>query len=416
MAGKMTLASGENQTDKELPLLLVVDDDPLFQKQIQLSVIGHYRVATSLQAPDSDSFALTQADTIILDLNMPNIDGISFIKTVATLDPKPKLLIASGHDDTVLELAKNTASMYGLSRTEVLRKPISRDRLLRCLANLDRMPTTTSIRSALVQTFSEDEILAGFKAGQLRVVYQPQVSVQSSAAIGLEALARWDHPEYGCLSPAHFIETIEDSDNAEAFTLAVAEIAARDVSTLDREHNVPLKISVNVPPQVLESETFIDKLMYCLNRHGIAPQRFQCEITERGLESHGPAVSGSLARLRMKGVLLSIDDFGVGQSGLSKVKSRAFDEIKIDRSFISDLANSAESRSIVESILQLSRSVGLNVVAEGIEDEAMLSHCKLLGIENVQGFYFAKPLSLVNLQAWLYDSRGRAALSAEQDP
>jgi len=105
----------------------------------------------------------------------------------------------------------------------------------------------------------------------------------------------------------------------------------------------------------------------------------------------------------MKGILLSIDDFGIGQSGLSKVKSRAFDEIKIDRSFIHDLAFSAESRSIVASILQLSRAVGLRVVAEGIEDESTLELSKTLGIKNVQGYFFSKPLQLGHLQEWLTD-------------
>lgn len=411
----MTSSPEERHSAAELPLLLVVDDDPLFQKQVELIVVGHYQVETSLQALSINSFALTKADTIILDLNMPGIDGISFIKTVATLSPKPKVLIASGHDESILELARNTAAMYGLNRTEVLQKPISRASLLRSLANLDRMPTTARIRSALVQTFSEDEILAGFKAGQFRVVYQPQVSIRTGAIFGLEALARWDHPEYGCLSPAHFIETIEDSDNAEAFTLAIAEIAARDVRALEKEHNHEIKISVNVPPQVLDSETFIDELMACLNRHGVAPERFQCEITERGLENHGPAVSSSLARLRMKGILLSIDDFGVGQSGLSKVKSRAFDEIKIDRSFISDLANSADSRSIVESIMQLSRSIGLRVVAEGIEDARTLKHCRLLGIDIAQGYFFSVPLSLAKLQTWLTDRQQRDNNSGRAD-
>ena len=394
---------GNGSIPSTVPILLIIDDDPLFQKQVEFIVAGDYRVEKSLQALASDSVVLAQADTIILDLNMPDIDGISFIKTVASLNPKPKLLIASGHDESILELAKSTASMYGLNRTEILRKPITRTGLLRTLANLDQMPLNTTIRSAHVQTFSEDEILVGFRSGQFRVVYQPQVSLLTGEIVGVEALARWDHPTFGWLTPAHFIETLEDSLDVEAFTLAVAEIAIREIGQLDEKFGSSMKISINVPPQVLESETFIDRLMTYLTHYGMPPQRFQCEITERGLENLGPAVYTSLARLRMKGILLSIDDFGIGQSGLSKVKSRAFDEIKIDRSFIHDLAFSAESRSIVESILQLSRAVGLSVVAEGIEDESTLEHSKRLGIKNVQGYLFSKPLQLGNLLEWLTD-------------
>jgi EAL domain-containing protein (putative c-di-GMP-specific phosphodiesterase class I) len=103
----------------------------------------------------------------------------------------------------------------------------------------------------------------------------------------------------------------------------------------------------------------------------------------------------------MKGVQLSIDDFGIGQSGLAKLKSRAFGEIKIDRSFIQDLSSSSDSRSIVESIMQLSRMVGLRIIAEGVEDKLTLKHSKILGIQNIQGFYFARPMPATDLAQWV---------------
>jgi len=400
----MAPVSPQNPTDTDSvrkPLLLVMDDDILFQRQIEFILQHSYRIISSPCAVTADSEVLAQADTIILDLNMPGEDGVSFLKSIATLEPKPKLLIASGHHESILELARSTAAMYGICRTEALQKPVSRNTLMEALARLETLAADCRVRSALLQTFSEHEILAGFHSGQFTVVYQPQIALGSNAVVGIEALARWDHPDHGRLSPAYFIETIEESIDAEAFTLAIAGMAMQDTKQIESTTGVKLKVSVNVPPVVLESDTFIDELTKLLNEHGFPPQRFQCEVTERGLEKSSPAVSASLARLRMKGILLSVDDFGVGQSGLAKLKSSAFDEIKIDRSFIEDLLTSSHSRSIVESIVNLSGQVGLRVVAEGIEDEDTLQKARLLGVANVQGYYFAKPMPSNQLNEWL---------------
>lgn len=386
----------------ELPLLLVIDDDPMFLQQMKIALRGKYLVQAHLKAVADDVFLQSGADTVILDLNMPGIDGVSFIKTIALLEPKPKLLIASGHDLSILELAKRTAKMYGLHQTDILQKPVTRTSVLKALARLDRLSSSSGTQAKLPPPrFTDEEINTAFTAGQFTAVYQPQVSIVSAEVIGLEALARWDHPDFGRLSPASFIEQMEDSQSAVAFTLMIAETAIRDTVQLESDSGAALKISINVPPQVLESEIFIDELMEKLTRYGLPAQRFQCEITERGLENPNPVVLASMARLRMKGVQLSIDDFGIGQSGLAKLKSRAFDEIKIDRSFIQDLSSSSDSRSIVESIMQLSRMVGLRVIAEGVEDKLTLKHSKILGIQNIQGFYFARPMPATELAQWI---------------
>jgi EAL domain-containing protein (putative c-di-GMP-specific phosphodiesterase class I)/CheY-like chemotaxis protein len=403
-----------NSNNNELPRMLVIDDDPLFLHQMKIVLRGKYSVQTTLRAVEDEAACMSGASAVILDLNMPGVDGVSFIKTIATLEPKPKLLIASGHELSILELAKRTANMYGLHQTDVLQKPLTRSAVLKALAKLDRPSATAGARSTVMPPrFSDEEVFAAFKAGQFTAVYQPQVSVVSAEVIGIEALARWDHPDFGRLSPASFIEQIEDSNLVLTFTLQIAETAIRDTVQLEKDTGAAVKISINVPPQVLESEIFIDALMEKLTRHGLPTQRFQCEITERGLENPDPVVLASMARLRMKGVQLSIDDFGVGQSGLAKLKSRAFDEIKIDRSFIQDLASSSDSRSIVESIMQLSRMVGLRIIAEGVEDKLTLKHSKVLGIQNIQGFYFAKPMPAAELAQWVTNWGSRSKHSQE---
>lgn len=384
-----------------LPSLLVVDDDVFFQAQIKLFVDGKYAVSQSLSAMPPDASSLLQADTIVLDLNMPDVDGVSFIKTIASLNPKPKLLIASGYDKSIIELARSAAELYGLTQTVVLQKPVSKDQLLQALVALefsdfDRQPT-----AGAPDNISTADIIKGSRAGEFLLFYQPQIALESSEIVGVEALVRWDHPQLGRLSPAYFIHSLEDSSEAIEFTLMVADMAIRDTMHMSRASGFTGKVSINVPPNVLVSETFTDRLCAMLTAQGLPPERFQCEITERGLESPSPQASATMARLRMKGIQLSIDDFGVGQSGLSKIKTRAFDEIKIDRSFIGDLTSSLDSRSIVESIIHLASLVGMRVVAEGIEDNPTLLLTKRLGVANVQGFYCARPMPTEEFCSWL---------------
>lgn len=385
----------------QLPLLLVIDDDAFFQAQIKLFVDNKYAVTQSLSAMPPDAFSLIQADTIILDLNMPGVDGVSFIKTIASLNPKPKLLIASGYDNSIIELARSAAELYGLTQTVVLQKPVSKDQLMQALVELEFMDYNRQPSSRAPDNISKTDIIKGSQAGEFLLFYQPQIALESSDIVGVEALVRWDHPQLGRLSPAYFIHSLEDSSEAIEFTLMIAEMAIRDTIHMSLESGFKGKVSINVPPNVLVSETFTDRLCDMLRDHGLPPERFQCEITERGLESPSPQASATLARLRMKGIQLSIDDFGVGQSGLSKIKTRAFDEIKIDRSFISDLTSSLDSRSIVESIIHLASLVGMRVVAEGIEDNPTLLLTKRLGVANVQGYYCARPMPTEEFCSWL---------------
>jgi EAL domain-containing protein (putative c-di-GMP-specific phosphodiesterase class I)/CheY-like chemotaxis protein len=385
----------------ELPLLLVIDDDTSFQAQIKLFVDKKYAVAQRLSAMPPDALSLLQADTIVLDLNIPGMNGVSFIKTIASLNPKPKLLIASGYDNPIIELARSAAELCGLTQTLALQKPISKDQLLKALVDLEFMNHDHQPSSQAPDNISKADIIKGSRAGEFLLFYQPQIALESNDIVGIEALVRWDHPQLGRLSPAYFIHSLEDSAEAIEFTLMIAEMAIRDTLHMSLDSGFKGKVSINVPPNVLISEIFMDRLCDMLKVHGLPPERFQCEVTERGLESPSLQAATTLARLRMKGIQLSIADFGVGQSGLSKINTRTFDEIKIDRSVISDLTSSLDSRSIVESIIHLASLVGMRVVAEGIEDSPTLLLTKRLGVTNVQGFYCGYPMPAQDFCSWL---------------
>ncbi|MDP1757974.1 MAG: EAL domain-containing response regulator, partial [Pseudohongiella sp.] len=283
-----------------LPLLLVIDDDEFFQAQVKLFVEDTYAVTQSLSALPADAQSLLQADTIVLDLNMPGVDGVSFIKTIASLNPKPKLLIASGYDNSIIELARSAAELYGLTQTIVLQKPVSKDQLLEALVALEFSNARITDASAgqVSDNISSNDIIKGSQAGEFLLFYQPQISLKSETVVGIEALVRWDHPQLGRLSPAYFIHSLEDSAEAIEFTLMIADLAIQDTVQMTHKCGFMGKVSINVPPKVLLSESFTDRLCDMLRTRGLAPDRFQCEITERGLESQDPQVSATMARLR----------------------------------------------------------------------------------------------------------------------
>jgi len=393
--------------------LLVIDDDPVFQAQVALLLQGRFAIDARLNAVDDLGEVLARADTVLLDLNMPEVDGLSCMVRLATLACPPKLLIVSGHDAAILDLAYKAALLQGLHRTRVLQKPVSRRRLLTAIKELDSLPAAHAASHAgdADQQFSDIDIITASRSGQLNLLYQPQICMSTAAVVGMEALVRWHHPSLGCIEPARFIHAIEDSVHAEEFTLSIAQQAIFDTVYLTQNSGFSGKISINVPPKLLASKAFAERLIALLAAQEFPPARFQCEVTERGLDIPDPQVSVSLARLRMCGIQMALDDFGIGQSGLWKIKTQAFDELKIDQSFIQDMAECANSRSIVESIVSLARRIGVRVIAEGIENDRTHTLSLSMGLAHAQGFHCARPMSRSDLEVWLSEWLARLSPS-----
>ncbi|MDO8907585.1 MAG: EAL domain-containing response regulator [Pseudohongiella sp.] len=394
---------GNNESDAK-PIMLIIDDDAFFRAQIRHFSEADYQVLEYESPVSIEPKSLLEADIAILDLNMPGIDGVEFLKTLAALTTRPKLVIASGYDSRVIGMAQKTAELYGINGTAVLQKPVTRNQFSKALLDLEvhvSLNTNGVLLAPSVRSRDENEISSGLRAGEFFPYYQPQIEVLTQKVVGIETLARWRHPEFGILSPASFIETLEISPLATKFTLLITETAMRDYSLLSGLTGYSGKLSINIPVEVVSSETFSNKILNLANKYQFPLHKLVLEITERGLESTGALFISTLTRLKMHGIQLSLDDFGTGQSGFSKLKTRAFDEIKIDKSFIEDVLTSRDSQMIVESILRLSTEANLCVVAEGVEDIETLDWLRECGCPVVQGYYFSRPLALDNLTEWM---------------
>ncbi|ALO47044.1 hypothetical protein PS2015_2410 [Pseudohongiella spirulinae] len=400
---RRTIQTVDYTQSQSRPILLVIDDDALFRTQIKAFASQRYDVFEYCDPEEVAPEVLVLAEMVVLDLNMPKTDGVEFLKTLATMKPRPKLLIASGHDQPIIEMAGRTAKMFGINQLELLHKPLTRRQFDQSINRLAESTDSDlfSASGAARPGPDEKEITNGLKAGEFIAFYQPQMAKDGITIVGLEALARWDHPERGILPPAQFIETLEMPGLAVDFTLLMIELSLRDYQLISRHTGFIGTLSVNVPPHVLGDAHFIKRFIDLAERYSFPLRKFICEVTERGIHELSPPAIASLTRLKMHDVQLSIDDFGTGQSGLSRLKFAAFNEIKIDRSFVTDLNISAESRTIVESVLSLAHKSGIRVVAEGVEDEQTFDTLKSLDCDVVQGYHFSKPLPVSSLTSWI---------------
>lgn len=236
--------------------------------------------------------------------------------------------------------------------------------------------------------------------GELVVHYQPKADLSSASVTSVEALVRWQHPEHGLLAPAEFVPMAEQTDLIRPLTLFVLDEALQQASEWE-EMGLDLGVAVNLAmPNLLDSR-LPDDVAKALAKTKVSPRRLTLEITENAVMIDPVRVTDVLRRLRSLGVGLSLDDFGTGHSSLAYLKELAIDELKIDRSFVQDMAQDGQNAAIVRSTIELAHAMGLRVVAEGVEDADTLFELKTMGADIAQGFYLSRPVPPIEIAAML---------------
>src|SRR4051812_7295602 len=248
------------------------------------------------------------------------------------------------------------------------------------------------------------EIRSAVERNELRVYYQPKISLSSSAAAAVEALLRWQHPVRGFIPPAEFIPFAEQTGFIRVLTRWVLEEAIRQCGTWHAK-GVALKVSINLSTRDLMNRELPDMIAGLLHKHGTPAGMICLEITESGFMEDPAYAQKVLERLNALGVMLSIDDYGTGYSSLSYIAKLPVDELKIDRSFVMHMKDDSTTSMIVRSTIELGHSLGLKVVAEGVEDEQSLELLRELGCDHAQGYYMSRPLPPADLEEWLRTSR-----------
>jgi diguanylate cyclase (GGDEF)-like protein len=260
-----------------------------------------------------------------------------------------------------------------------------------------RLQLETDMRRALM----EDEFF---------VVYQPQIEMPTGRVCGVEALLRWRDPERGVIGPAEFIPVAEESGMIQALGARVLRDACRQVVQWHRQ-GMPLRVSVNLSVQQLQNEGWTAVVDEALGASGLPSRYLDLEITESVIISHHDKAVATLVKLKERGVSITVDDFGTGYSSLSYLARLPIQAVKIDQRFVHGIAQNRNDEAIAQGIIALSHSLGLRVIAEGIETAAQFDFLRAHGCEEAQGYLIARPLEGRDLQAWwkVQDERVRRA-------
>ena len=254
-----------------------------------------------------------------------------------------------------------------------------------------------------------NDLRQAIQRGELVLYYQPKVDAASLKITAAEALLRWRHPVQGLISPGVFIPLAERHGLIGPLGDWVVAEATRQAG-LWRQRGLRMRVAINVSAYQMRHEDFVDRLAQALKRNSLSPQRFTCEITESVAMEDTAATVAAFQRLGALGLHVSIDDFGTGYSSLASLRRLPAQELKIDRAFVTDLPTSEDARSIASAIVQMAHTLGLRVVAEGVETTEQCERLVAMGCDELQGFLFAKPMTADVLELWANDDDSPAAL------
>lgn len=393
--------------------VLVVDDSAL-QREFAVALLRELGFVKIQQAADGlaavrllESIPPGGVDFILSDLDMPGMDGIELLREVARNQWAQHLIVMSSRDPRILDAVENMASEdRSIKLLCALPKPLSRERLEHTLlrAELDGEDGAGVVLEPGLAT--QDEIQHAMEAGEFVPYYQPKVDIASGLVRGVEALARWKHPEKGVITPAHFIPVLENSDLMRPFTLQMMKMLLTDLSGwLSR--GVSISAGINLSADALLDLTLADKLAQMTLAAQVPPRMVILEVTETMVMKNLSASIGNLARLRLKGFGLSMDDYGIGYSSMQQLSRCPFTEFKIDRAFVDGAVDHPSRRVILESSIQMGKRLNVTTVAEGVETEADWRLLKELGCDVGQGFFAGKPMPASELVGWIKENRLR---------
>ena len=377
---------------------LILDDDQALCRLFSrlAAEVGFAPVPTTSRADFEREFHDSVPEMVVLDLHLGDSDGIEVLRFLSSAGFVNPIILVSGADPRVLMASGRLGKELHLNVVGVLAKP----------ARAAELRAAFSAAYATLQPLSLDRLQAAIQADELLLEFQPIVDAVTRLPVCFEALLRWSHPTLGRVSPDRFIPLAErDPACIAALTDWVVRTAARAAVELEAA-GFRLPIAVNISAHNVRDLDFPERLQVIMRAAQIDPSRLIIEVTETAAFGDPVRTTDVLVRLRLKGVELAIDDFGTGYSSLSALKHLPFSMLKIDKSFVTDLATSRDSYAIAKSVADLARNMGLSTVAEGVETEEAARILTEFGVNHLQGYLISYPLPLSRLLVWLKNGAG----------
>ena len=383
--------------------LMLVDDDYIMHRitTVMLNDLGISGVLNAMSGPAALDMLQQNGenvDVIICDLNMPEMDGVEFIRHLAKRNYRGSLILTSGEDIRILKTVEKLAIEHELHVLGVLEKPATPAKLSELLDSLDQIRQEGTMM--MIDPFNLTDLQHAISNDQLDTYFQPKVDIASGQVVGLEALVRWNHPAKGLIKPNAFISMAEDHGLISDLTDVVCNRALQYAAEL-KSMGHDLNMAINISVDSLTNLEWPDRIAGLLGQFGLDPSSISFEITESRLMEHLSVALDILSRLSLKRFNLSIDDFGTGYSSMEQLQRIPFAEFKIDRAFVHGAARESSARAILESSVLLAKKLDMKVVAEGVEDQEDWDLVAEVGCDQVQGYFISRPLPFRHLLKWL---------------
>lgn len=389
--------------------ILILDDDTFMLKLLtrMLAKQGY----TTVSACDNGRDALkridhsdTCPDLILLDLNMPDMDGIEFVRYLVDRNYHGNLVLVSGEDERMLKTAEKLVHAHKIPMLGYLHKPVNPEKLSELLQKWEPYsPDTPSDK----KIYEAAEIQSAISNHELVNYYQPKVSVATGDVIGVETLVRWHHPQDGLILPDRFIHIAEQHGLINDLTGLVLRQALAQAKIWHQNGQI-LRVAINVSMDNLASLDFQDLVVKLVAENGLPPQKITLEVTESQLMGSDTRIPLEiLTRLRLKRFHLSIDDFGTGHSSMAQLRDIPFSELKIDQGFVHRAWMDDTLRAIYDASLSMAKQLGMEVVAEGVEDRNDWELLRQTSCDYAQGNFVSIPLLPADFSCWMEEWQSR---------
>ncbi|MFN6264128.1 MAG: EAL domain-containing protein [Chromatiaceae bacterium] len=375
-------------------VVCMIDDDPDYLQMCSQFLASADIAVQGFTCLHDAADAVCQAKVVILDLDMPHIDGVETLRWLSRQAFSGHLVIVSGHDISIVHAARELAKAQGLQVADALTKPLDMQAFSRKIQQLLQVQLQPKAGTGNQPAITAADLVAALQRNELSLCYQPKYQLTDNKLVGFEALARWKSPLFGQVPPTVFIQLAEQSGVIDALTdWVLAEVIAQ--LSCWAEQKLSTCVAVNLSLINLQNINFPARLLHELKCHQLQPQQLVLELTESAFMNEVVTALDILIRLRMNGIELSIDDFGTGYSSLAQLQRIPFTELKIDRRFIANFLHEAESQAIVETCINLAHKMHIRTVAEGVETAETLQALQAIGCDYAQGYFFHPPLTVL---------------------
>jgi len=398
----------QNQPHSWIKALVVDDSKAICSlcKNILTENYGVNYVHTTNSAPEALAVIKSFKDVnmIFLDLNMPGTDGVQLLKQIAACKFKGYIVIVSGVSAKIIQSVEDLANKYNLNFIGSIHKPIDLKDFDHIFSKVGQ--NTIPQYKHETQQLKIYEIIRALENDDIEVFYQPQIKLKNRKLIGVEALCRLRHPSLGLISPDKFIDKTEETDLIFHLTLSVIDKALNDWVTWLNQ-GIDITLSINISPYVLKFTEFTDLFLTKMAELNIQKNKICLEVTESIIEDNHEIELEALSRLAIKGVLLSLDDFGTGSASIERLHRLPFDELKLDKSFFQNSVTNRAQFDLIKSCVAMSNALDMHTVAEGIETAEHWKIAEQTGCDIVQGYYICKPIEAADIPQWCYQWKHR---------